>query len=570
VLGTLFVAERAGTQAFGFRLRAHDDTLEAVLEQAYYPMRRFGGKALVGAGGRAWYDFPDGWAPLVRQPRSRYLRSATLLTPVLDGREPGCVWHRLVLDACLPPGTAVAISSVAADEPEHLAGSTWRREPTPVARPGGPELPFATAGAGIWTSYELLLQRARGRYLQLRLELTGNQSTSPRLRALRVHYPRFSYLERYLPGVYREDAGSASFLDRFLANLEGVSTEIEDRVAAAQVLFDPAATPAKALEWLAGWFGVVLDPRWDEPTRRLFIANAMEFFRHRGTVRGVELALRLALGPADQQTFANPEDGVDLRTVRIVETFKTRRAPGVVFGDPTDLAGPRLAAREPRWRPAQGGEELSRRYRARLDLAGIQVPAGTPFPVSDPGGADAPVWRAFADEVLGFVPDAGPTAARLWPGFLARRYSTVGALNLAHGETLQRFQDATPPARLPADGPALADWFTLQSVVLPMHRKAHRFTVLLPVRTRAGGLASVELRELARRVVALQKPAQTLFDVRFFWSAFRVGEARLGRSTVIESGSRAPELFAPAVLGREYLGEARLGGPSNLAYQEAP
>ena len=60
--------------------------------------------------------------------------------------------------------------------------------------------------------------------------------------------------------------------------------------------------------------------------------------------------------------------------------------------------------------------------------------------------------------------------------------------------------------------------------------------------------------------MSLQKPAHTVFDVRFFWSAFRVGEARLGRDTVVDLGSRSPALLLPFVLGRGHLGEDVLGG----------
>ncbi|MGO4780801.1 hypothetical protein AB4084_35515, partial [Lysobacter sp. 2RAB21] len=88
----------------------------------------------------------------------------------------------------------------------------WLREPAPRLRGDGPELPWlrreaarATrreAGAGTW---ELLLQRARGRYLQLRISLISRNGTgTPRLRALRLWAPRFSYPQRFLPAVYRE------------------------------------------------------------------------------------------------------------------------------------------------------------------------------------------------------------------------------------------------------------------------------------------------------------------------------------------------------------------------------
>ena len=152
--------------------------------------------------------------------------------------------------------------------------------------------------------------------------------------------------------------------------------------------------------------------------------------------------------------------------------------------------------------------------------------------------------------MLGFVPEL-PDRAR-WQAFLSRRHAGAAP--------------SEPPAALPSDGATLLDWFQFQSVVLAMVRKAHRFTVLLPwplhVVDGAGNeLDHVQLRELARRIVDLQKPAHAVFDVRFFWAAFRVGEARLGDDTLLASGSRVPELVEPAVLGRDYVGTSYLAGP---------
>ena len=52
-----------------------------------------------------------------------------------------------------------------------------------------------------------------------------------------------------------------------------------------------------------------------------------------------------------------------------------------------------------------------------------------------------------------------------------------------------------------------------------------------------------------------------MFDVRSYWLAFRVGEARLGKDTLLDLGSRSPDLHPPAVLGSMHLGEGVLSSP---------
>ena len=61
--------------------------------------------------------------------------------------------------------------------------------------------------------------------------------------------------------------------------------------------------------------------------------------------------------------------------------------------------------------------------------------------------------------------------------------------------------------------------------------------------------------DLTRRVIELEKPAQTVFDVKFYWGMFRVGEARLEDDTLIDRGGRAPELMPPFTLGQGHLSE---------------
>jgi phage tail-like protein len=634
----LYVAAADGNQSFAFNVCLRQKKLELQPIAEYLPMRLFGGKGIVASGTGVYYDFADTWIPLVKQRRPRYVADATLETPIFDGLEPNCVWHRLMIDAAIPPETRVEVWSRAADDKTDLPLIQWRLEPPLYLRGDGSELPFLRAtkpcngqastkpknGEGTW---ELLFQRARGRFLQIRLRLSGNGRSTPRLRALRSYYPRFSYLSNYLPGVYREDEQSASFLDRFLANLEGLYTTLEDKIAAVQVLFDSNSAPGETLEWLASWFGVALDPNWDEQRRRLFIKHAMEFFQHRGTIRGLTMALHLALDSCvDESIFTGkPKHGRE--EIRIVEKYLTRTMPGVIFGDPTGLSGLRTVLPRARWQPDQGRANLSQRYTEFKNPSGPADQQVIQFPIIPPDDdAGAGAWQQFSQDTLNFVPrtsaaertawrvflaarhgniralnaahetnysqfgdvllprdlpshsnvrkdwlsfvsDSNPASTprgRLsWQDFLARRYRRIKALNDAYGTRWTSFNVVSLPEELPPDGAPLRDWYQFEGVVMQMQRTAHRFTVLLPVPVSlAFSPEEHQLRmDLSRRIIELEKPAHTVFDVKFYWSIFRVGEARLELDTFIEQGSRTPQLLPKLILNQGFVGQSYLAPP---------
>jgi phage tail-like protein len=649
VADRLYIVAADGNQSYAFRVCVRDEQIELQPISEYLPMRLFGGKALVGSATAAYYDFAETWIPLVKQNRPRYVPDATLVTPFFDGREPDCVWHRLMLDACIPPETKVEIWSRAANEPDEVKRAQWQAEPDLYLRSDGIELPFlrpiwsnghgsgagngdvSKDGDGTW---ELLFQRARGRYVQLRLRLSGNERNTPRLRNLRAYYPRFSYLKNYLPNVYREDDQSASFLDRYLANVEGTYTTLEDKIAAVQVLFDVRSAPAAVLDWLANWFGVALDPTWDEARRRMFIKHAMDFFQFRGTRRGLTTALHLALDECPDETIFDlpgspaSQIGVAPRTqeIRIVEKYLTLTTLGVVFGDTSAASGPRVLQVGSTWEPTQGRESLNQRY-ASFTSAPQETAVFVQYPLIAPAATGAAAsWSQFSQATLGFVPStAAPERAawqtflstryatiallnsahqtsyaafnqitllrdqpkvaealtdwqhfqletssaaantrRLWHDFLARRYRRINALNQIYATKWTSFDLVSLPDQLPVDGAPLADWYQFEAVVMQMHRAAHRFTVLLPVplSQRLSPEQQQDRLALAQRIIDLEKPAHTVFEVKFYWAMFRIGEARLQLDTVIDQGSRAPQLLPRVVLDRTFVGESFLATPA--------
>jgi phage tail-like protein len=602
VSGYLYVADRAGNQTYVYTLSTADNQLELELLPVYLPMRRYSGKALILRNDQVHYDLSERWLPLVEKQRPRYEPQGVVAGLLFDGKQTGCIWHRLFLDACIPQDSSVRVQSRAADDVDALDGEDWFTEPTAYLRENGSELPWYDAyseqerkrepRAGTW---ELLFQHARGRYLELRLELTSTGKRSPALRALRIYYPRFSYLRRYLPAVYEDDESSAGFIERFLANGEGLLSDLEGQIERAEFLLDVRTAPAEYIEWLAGWMGVAFDADWEDRRRRLFLEHAELIYRWRGTEIGLRAAIRVATEACpDQAIFSELEAGeVDplaahgVNAVRIVETFLTRALPGVAVGDPTQTVGPQAVDPEAAWDPSLGSEPLHGAFRAFLletygsentvlDVVETRWLQPRPAsidallfkPVVPDNEHEAADWLRFTRDGLGFTyADVRNSDTQLYREYLAASYAGIQDLNQAYALTGdQGYRDFSViglPDALPASGTPLFDWIGFVSQTVPIERQAHRFSVLVP--TTPAEALDLQTQRLSRvqQIVEREKPANTDFDVKLYWALFRIGAARVGLDTTLGESSR----FVAIVLGREYLGQSYLerSHPWNVA-----
>jgi len=250
------------------------------------------------------------------------------VSAVLDGGTPGVQWHKVEVDAELPPGTWIKIQTATADVASNLGNIPLLDASGQFAPPedltscaAKPKLPFDVP--------DRLVQSPAGRYLRLRVVLGSDGSATPSIRALRAFHPRVSYLDM-LPRVYRRDPDSARFLEHFLALFEHIFTDAEDRYELFSRQLNPDAAPSEIADWLACLLDLVFDPSWPLERRRALLAEAVALYRARGTPHGLSRYVEIYTGvrPAILEGFLD----------------RPRRAPflglGAVVGCSSSLTAP--------------------------------------------------------------------------------------------------------------------------------------------------------------------------------------------------------------------------------------
>ncbi len=226
----------------------------------------------------------------------------------LDSKTYQCQWHRVALRASVPAGCTIQVDTFAAESPKsidevlNLPASRWSTGQLD-----------ANANGCDW---DCLILSPPGRYLWLRLTLSGEGVSTPCIETVRVYYPRASSLQ-YLPAVFRADPVSGDFMARFLSIFDTLRNRTSAEISGMFHYFDPMATPANKknqsgtdfLSWLAGWLGLSLQSNWPVHKRRELVRQAHKLFAQRGTPEGMKLQIELYTG-------VKP---------RILEMFRMRR-----------------------------------------------------------------------------------------------------------------------------------------------------------------------------------------------------------------------------------------------------
>ena len=283
------------------------------------------------------------------------------LQTAFDSLQAGTVWHRIYLEANIPQGTGIRVWLNAMEEKGDFVdksayphdfgyvpneySSIYDNVPKGSYCYESSELPHNKSllycqsksdESGLFTVLAqrtgIVVRNIKGRYLQIKIELFGNGQTTPEIAAIRFYSPRFSYLDKYLPELYREnifganadetgDASPSDFLQRYLCLFEGVLTPLEDKIANAHLVTNPTTAPAEVLDWLGLWIGLSLEAGMPEKQRRDMLSHAMTLYRYRGTYKGLSLALDLAT-----------DYMVKKGQLVILEDFRLRRTFATIIG----------------------------------------------------------------------------------------------------------------------------------------------------------------------------------------------------------------------------------------------
>lgn len=254
--------------------------------------------------------------------RERFVTRGTVVGFALDGRHDRNEWGRVLLEACIPPGTRVWIRCHTRDDLEY-ADAITRTKPsnhedlTGIAKPEMTPLPasgwrvpaagwqqifrddypgpVAASAPEHFAHYDAPVLAPPGRFLWIELLLEGTRSRTPRVRWIRVEYPRHGLL-RQLPRTLWRDSSAADFLGRYLMPIAATLEEWGSFAGERHRLIDPRIAPSEALEWLGSWLGLAMDRCWPVEARRAMLSEASALFRIRGTVGAIRRMVEILTG----------------------------------------------------------------------------------------------------------------------------------------------------------------------------------------------------------------------------------------------------------------------------------
>ena len=226
------------------------------------------------------------WGDGLRLDAARF-SAGLYCTAAVDSGENGFSWERVVVEADLPPDTALRVYAYASDARQwgdwadlDQGLRSLEGDPTSALR--------AVFGPPVAQQGDCLLRKT-GRYLWLMLELAATGTQSPVIRALRLQM-RGDHMVDYLPAIYQGE----DFTRRFLSVFNSMYADMERAIDALPGQMDYEHTGGDMLRTLASW--VCVDQGGSDERLRERIRTALSDYEDRYTVEGVRRSVRRLTG----------------------------------------------------------------------------------------------------------------------------------------------------------------------------------------------------------------------------------------------------------------------------------
>jgi phage tail-like protein len=243
----------------------------------------------------SWYGRGVDESEIAKPPQPARHKMGHLLTQAIDSGIPRCRWHRIQLDADVPQGTTLSIAVSTSEEdlskdPQKAQGDkkqegAWKDFPAGVPH----HLDWTQSPTG---SQDFLILQPPGRYLYLRMRLTGDGTATPLVRRIRLDFPRSTSMEE-LPAVYHQSPEAEKFTERFLSLFDASIAELDRAIERYPALLDPTSVPEEVLPWIGSFLDVGFDRAWVTEKRRKILSAVPELYRRRGTILGLTQAIKL-------------------------------------------------------------------------------------------------------------------------------------------------------------------------------------------------------------------------------------------------------------------------------------
>ena len=233
-------------------------------------------------------------------PKDTTSKIAIYISKALDSGEAETVWSRIKLDIVLPKDTMVSFSYFASDsdllkyDNQNITVDNYIQDEEVLL------VDKLNMLESLWIEErknptDMLLSKAKGRYLWFKLELLSKQKEVPMIQGLEIEFPRESFVD-YLPEFYRSNRENFEFLDRFLGMYQSMILDLQEEVVNISHYLDSDVTTTEFLHWLAEWVAIDDVFRWDEQKLRNFIKQSFSIYKLKGTKEGLERVIELYLG----------------------------------------------------------------------------------------------------------------------------------------------------------------------------------------------------------------------------------------------------------------------------------